>query len=152
MDEAPAVTLVVPARDAEENVGPLVHEVEVALDAGGVAFELVVVDDGSRDRTAEGLAFLAASRPWMRPLRLGNASGKSAALRAGILAARADVVATTSPRCSTFSAGEKRTSSRAGGSAAPTGPCAKRRPGWDDWRGGSSSATARGTRGAACAR
>ncbi len=94
MDEAPAVTLVVPARDEEENVGPLVHEVEVALDAGGVAFELVVVDDGSRDRTAEGLAFLAASRPWMRPLRLGNASGKSAALRAGILAARADVVAT----------------------------------------------------------
>ena len=94
MDEAPALTVVVPARDEEENVGPLVHEVATVLRERGVAFELVIVDDGSRDRTAENLAALAASRPWLRPLALGTASGKSAALRAGILAARADVVAT----------------------------------------------------------
>jgi dolichol-phosphate mannosyltransferase len=94
LDEAPALTVVVPARDEEENVLSLLQEVEAALGAGGVAFELVVVDDGSRDRTAGLLAALAASRPWLRPLRLGAASGKSAALRAGILAARADVVAT----------------------------------------------------------
>lgn len=94
MDEVPAVTVVVPARDEEENVGPLVNEVEAVLRGRGVAFELVIVDDGSRDRTAESLAVLAASRPWLRPLGLGTASGKSAALRAGILAACADVVAT----------------------------------------------------------
>lgn len=94
MDEAPAVTVVVPARDEEENVGPLVHEVETVLGARGAAFELVIVDDGSRDRTAGRIAGLADSRPWLRPLRLGAASGKSAALLAGILAARADVVAT----------------------------------------------------------
>ena len=88
------MTVVVPARDEEENVGPLVEEVDAALGARGVTFELVVVDDGSRDRTAGRLAALAASRPWLRPLRLGSASGKSAALRAGILAARAGVVAT----------------------------------------------------------
>ncbi len=94
MDEAPSLTLVVPARDEEENLVPLVHEVEAALGAGGVAFELVVVDDGSQDRSAGLLAALTDSRPWLRPLRLGAASGKSAALRAGILAARADLVAT----------------------------------------------------------
>ncbi len=88
------MTLVVPARDEEENLAPLVDEVEAALGASGVAFELVVVDDGSRDRTAERLAALEIGRPWLRPLRLGAASGKSAALRAGFLAARADVVAT----------------------------------------------------------
>ncbi len=94
MDEVPALTIVVPARDEEENVGPLVGEVEAALLSRGVALELVVVDDGSRDGTSARLGALAASRPWLRPLRLDAPSGKSAALRAGILAARAELVAT----------------------------------------------------------
>lgn len=94
MTGAPSVTLVVPARDEAPNLAPLVAEVEEALGARGIAFELVVVDDGSRDGTSAVLASLAGSRPWLRPLRLDAPSGKTAALENGFLAARAAIVAT----------------------------------------------------------
>jgi glycosyltransferase involved in cell wall biosynthesis len=91
---APALTLVVPARDEAPNLALLVAEVEAALLSLPVDLELVVVDDGSRDGTAALLASLAAARPWLRTLRLDVPSGKTAALRSGFRAARADVVAT----------------------------------------------------------
>lgn len=94
MDRAPALTIVVPARDEEPNLAPLVAEVEETLGACRDAFELVVVDDGSRDGTPALLASLAAARPWLRVVRLESPCGKTAALRRGFGEARAAVVAT----------------------------------------------------------
>jgi glycosyltransferase involved in cell wall biosynthesis len=94
LKRVPDLSVVVPARDEEENVAPLVEEVERVLGAHGVSFEMIVVDDGSRDATAARLAALLPSRPWLTALRLGAREGKSAALRRGFLEAKAPFVAT----------------------------------------------------------
>jgi glycosyltransferase involved in cell wall biosynthesis len=57
-------------------------------------FELICVDDGSRDRTAAALESLAATRPWLKPLYLIRNYGQSAALQAGFDAAQGEIVAT----------------------------------------------------------
>ena len=63
------LSVVVPALNEADNVGPLVAEVESAVRGAGVSVELVVVDDGSTDGTADRLAELAATRPWLVVLR-----------------------------------------------------------------------------------
>ncbi|KAA0256445.1 MAG: glycosyltransferase family 2 protein [Acidobacteria bacterium] len=90
----PELSIVAPARDEEPNLAPLVEEVERVVLGAGVAAELLVVDDGSTDGSVPLLAGLASGRPWLVPLRLDAPLGKSAALRAGILAARGRFVAT----------------------------------------------------------
>ena len=52
---APTVSIVVPVRNEADNVAPLVDEIAAALD-GRWAYEIVYVDDGSTDATAERLA------------------------------------------------------------------------------------------------
>src|SRR4051812_39928325 len=58
------------------------------------SFELICIDDGSRDHTAAKLEALAAERPWLKPLYLIRNYGQSAALQAGFDAARGDVIVT----------------------------------------------------------
>jgi glycosyltransferase involved in cell wall biosynthesis len=92
------LSVVVPAHNEAASLEALVDEVRVALDAAGVEHELVLVDDGSTDATAAVLARLAATTPRLRvvtlPPRLGGRGhGQSAALCAGIGAARGGVVA-----------------------------------------------------------
>ncbi len=89
----PAVTVVVPVRNEAGNVAPLVAEIAGALD-GQWAFEVVYVDDGSSDGTGAELARLSAQFPWLRRLRHRQSCGQSAAVRSGVLAARAPIVVT----------------------------------------------------------
>ena len=89
MTESPTLSIVVPALDEEDNVGPLVEEIGRVM--GDVPFELIVVDDGSRDATSDRL--LALDAPWLRVLRRPAARGQSAAMHAGIHAARGAYVA-----------------------------------------------------------
>jgi len=95
-DAAPLIELsiIVPALDEEDNVGPLVEEVYQRILAAGITAELIIVDDGSRDRTPERLAQLAAAYSWVRPLRRDKPRGQSAAMHAGIQAARGTFIAT----------------------------------------------------------
>ena len=87
------LSVVIPARNEAPNVAPLVAEIRAALD-GVVAYEIVYVDDGSSDDTA---AAIRAARWDGAPLRLvrhAASCGQSAAVRSGVVAARAPWVAT----------------------------------------------------------
>ena len=90
---SPAVSVVVPVRNEAENVGPLADEIAAAL-AGRWNFELIYVNDGSSDGTEAALAALKAERAWLRQIRHKESCGQSAAVRSGVAAARAPVVAT----------------------------------------------------------
>ena len=86
------ISVVVPVYNEAENVAELAERVGAALKERD--FELIVVDDGSRDATGERLAELAASRAWLKPLYLIRNYGQSAALQAGFDAARGDIIVT----------------------------------------------------------
>jgi dolichol-phosphate mannosyltransferase len=91
-DPAPAISVVVPVRNEAGNVTPLVAEIATALQ--GRTFEIVCVNDGSRDTTEEELLALMATRRWLRQIRHARPCGQSAALRTGVAAARAPVIVT----------------------------------------------------------
>lgn len=61
-----SLTVVVPAYNEEQNLEPTVREIAAAADRSGLDLEIVVVDDCSRDRTAEVAARLAAADPRVR--------------------------------------------------------------------------------------
>lgn len=92
LDEV-AVTIVVPVRNEAGNIEPLVREIEAAM-RGGTPYEVIYVDDGSTDGTGAELMRLEATRPWLRHLTHTRSCGKSAAVRNGVKAAHAAVIAT----------------------------------------------------------
>ncbi len=68
--ETPAVSVVIPAKDEIGNLPGLIEEIRAALD--GRAFGVIAVDGGSSDGTDRMLAELAATLPWLRPVRHGD--------------------------------------------------------------------------------
>jgi glycosyltransferase involved in cell wall biosynthesis len=90
---SPAVSVVVPVRNEAENVGPLADEIAAAL-SGRWNFELIYVNDGSSDGTEAALNALKAERAWLRQVKHEESCGQSAAVRSGVAAARAPVIAT----------------------------------------------------------
>lgn len=92
-DKATAVSIVVPVRNEADNIVPLIEEIAAALD-GRWAYEIIYVNDGSTDATAERLAAAMKSRPNLRVLRHAVSRGQSAAVRSGVRAARGVTVAT----------------------------------------------------------
>jgi dolichol-phosphate mannosyltransferase len=89
-----SVSLVIAARDEEESLVPLVEEiVEVGLSALP-GFELLLIDDGSRDRTPDTIKGLVAKHSFIRGYRLEKSQGKSAAWHLGFTRARGDIIIT----------------------------------------------------------
>ena len=88
-----AVSIVVPVRNEAENILPLIQEMVAALD-GRWAYEIIYVNDGSTDATAERLASAMAKHSNLRQLRHAVSCGQSAAVRSGVRAARGNIVAT----------------------------------------------------------
>lgn len=90
----PTLSIVIPALNEADNVGPLVEQVDTAVRSAGIDVELIVVDDGSTDATPKRLAELAREHDWLVVLRRDDARGQSAAMHAGIAAATGTYVAT----------------------------------------------------------
>lgn len=77
------ISVVIPIYNEEENLPDLVRRVEEALASSGFSFELICVDDGSKDDSARVLKQLAAQHPWLKPRYLMRNYGQTAALQAG---------------------------------------------------------------------
>jgi dolichol-phosphate mannosyltransferase len=88
----PDISVVVPVFDEEGAAPDLAREIAAAF--AGRNFEIVFVDDRSRDATRAALSALKAQIPELRVLSHAKNSGQSRSIRTGILAARGDVIVT----------------------------------------------------------
>jgi dolichol-phosphate mannosyltransferase len=89
----PAIAVVVPVRNEAGNIAPLVDEIAAAL-GGQWRFEVVYVNDGSSDGTDAELKRLMSQHAWLRRVRHKQSCGQSAAVRSGVMAARAPLIVT----------------------------------------------------------
>jgi glycosyltransferase involved in cell wall biosynthesis len=94
-EEGQRLSLVVPMHDEEDNVLPLTTQVQAAMAASPWPWQLILVDDGSQDRTAERIREAVAASPrHVAAVILRRNFGQTAAMQAGIDAARGSVIAT----------------------------------------------------------
>lgn len=89
----PDLCVVVPAFNEEDNLPVLYAELAQTLDASGIRFELLVVDDGSRDGSVAVVRRLAAQDDRVRALRLSRNFGHQEAISIGLQHARGRAVA-----------------------------------------------------------
>jgi len=80
---AVAISVVAPVYNEVDNLEPLVDELLAVLRPAGRAFEIVLVDDGSKDGSAERIADLARRHPEVRGLHFRANRGQTAAFDAG---------------------------------------------------------------------
>ena len=94
MNTIHTISLVIPVFNEEDNLPVLFGEISRAVSGLGKEWEVIFVDDGSRDRSLEVIRELAAKHPQVRYLAFRCNCGQSAAFSAGFLEARGDVVVT----------------------------------------------------------
>jgi dolichol-phosphate mannosyltransferase len=98
MTTSPQLSVVVPVFNERDNVAPLIHEITAALrgrtPAEGGDFEIVYVDDHSKDDTLAVLQQLKTEVPELRVVHHVTQSGQSTAIRNGVKAARGAWIAT----------------------------------------------------------
>ena len=88
----PELSIVVPFYNEEENAGEVHRRLSLALKAAGVTYELVFVNDGSRDRTAGLLYAMQADDPHVVVLHLSRNFGHQPAVTAGLEHSRGKAV------------------------------------------------------------
>jgi glycosyltransferase involved in cell wall biosynthesis len=89
-----SLSVVVPVYNEEANAQPLVEQICAAVAPLGIPFELVAVDDGSRDETLARLRALVPRHPQLVVVALRRNFGQTLALQAGLDRARGDVIVT----------------------------------------------------------
>lgn len=87
------LSVVIPVKNEAGNIAPLIAEIAAALD-GLVRYEIVYVDDGSDDATADEVRLAQTRQPEVRLVRHDRSYGQSAAIRSGVKAARGVWIAT----------------------------------------------------------
>ncbi len=90
-DGRPELSVVVPLLDEQENLRPLYQQIKQALE-GRYSYEIIFIDDGSTDASFGILKELHDSDPTVRVIRFRKNFGQTAALSAGFVHARGDVV------------------------------------------------------------
>src|SRR5207248_368821 len=96
---APRVSLVIPAFNEAAVIGRAVREAEAALGALFERYEILVVDDGSTDETADAVRAVLPFAPHARLIGHPTNRGYGAALRTGFEAARFELIAFTDADC-----------------------------------------------------
>ena len=91
----PDISIVIPLLDEERNVEPLHAELTSVLRALDLAYEIIMVDDGSRDGTFERLAAVQRRDPSVRVVRFQRNYGQTAAFAAGFARARGRIIVTS---------------------------------------------------------
>ena len=89
-DECPRLSIVVPAYDEEKRLGASLKRMLAYFDSMHYPFEILVVDDGSKDDTAQLAKTISACRPQVRLLSYAANRGKGYAVRYGVLQARGE--------------------------------------------------------------
>ncbi len=90
----PEISVVVPAYNEAENLSALVKELHAALSPLARPYEILLVDDGSRDGSERVMEGLAAADPALRVIRFADRRGQSAAFAAGFRFSRGSVIVT----------------------------------------------------------
>lgn len=88
----PDISIILPAKDEAGSITQLVSQISTVL--AGHDHEIIVVDDGSVDGTRTELTVLQRDLPQLRVICHDRSCGQSAAIRSGVLAARAPLIAT----------------------------------------------------------
>src|SRR5437762_9909595 len=88
----PFVSVVIPLYNEGSHVSALLSDLKTALEETGCQFDVILVDDGSRDDTWERIKAEARTFPSLRAVRLSRNFGKELALCAGLERARGDAV------------------------------------------------------------
>jgi glycosyltransferase involved in cell wall biosynthesis len=88
----PSISVVLPAWNEEHNIATAIQQAVTALEGIGADYEIIVVDDGSRDGTARVVGELQAGNPQLRLVRHEVNRGYGQALRSGYAAAQKDLV------------------------------------------------------------
>ncbi|HEY7954173.1 MAG TPA: glycosyltransferase [Polyangia bacterium] len=87
------LSVIVPCLNEESNVPELVNRIGEVFERGGLAGELILVDDGSRDRTWQAIGEAQASHPWLVGRRHSENRGIAAGWKTGVSVARGHLVA-----------------------------------------------------------
>ena len=90
--KAPYLSALIPVYNEEENLAMLGEEVSSALNMLGKPYEVILVDDGSKDRSFECLLNLVKNTPASRPCAWGATPGQTAAMLAGIHHASGELI------------------------------------------------------------
>lgn len=88
------LSLVIPVKEEEENLPELMKEIVEAITPTGKSFEVIVIDDGSRDRSWDVLVELSKKYDFLRLFRFQFNCGKADALSLGFSKARGELIAT----------------------------------------------------------
>ena len=90
----PELSIVIPCYNEQDNLRALIEAIRAAMDPLKLPYEVIITDDCSKDKSWEILKELAAADPRIRPQRFAFNCGESAALWAGMKAARSRYIVT----------------------------------------------------------
>lgn len=93
-NESPTISVIIPAFNEETGIAHAIAEIKKSLAACAVNYELIVVDDGSRDNTYHKVCEINLTDQRVKGIRLSRNFGKESALYAGLEAATGDAVIT----------------------------------------------------------
>lgn len=82
--ESPVISVVIPAYNESQGINETIKQVTETLHICGITWEIIVVDDGSRDQTYQQICLLSQTEPRIKGIALSRNFGKEAAMLAGL--------------------------------------------------------------------